>query len=238
MNKLFKTLIALVLTASIASAQLPKFAAEVYAGFHSKVVEKGKVSDTNVIKAGFDVQSGSFGLGVDTFNRVESGAGKSTGLLKRVDVTTDYKFTSTLADLTLGATYKNASKTAAFNGLANNTDVHVTLDGRLFKYAPWSIVSTFDLKNRTNNLEAGLGLPLPVTKSVRVVPLLGVGFNDPGAATIAAYKTAKRYYNGGLALEHQSKVGSLALVGNVHRNELTSNAGQVTWYAATYTLKF
>jgi hypothetical protein len=108
----------------------------------------------------------------------------------------------------------------------------------LFTIAPWSVVSTFDLKNRTNNLEAGLRLPLPVGKSVRVVPAFGVGFNDPGAATIAAYKTAKRYYNGGLALEHHTRHSKLALVGNVQRDDLTNNAGQVTWYAASATLKF
>lgn len=239
MNKLFKTLITLVLiNAFTANAHATAVAADANAGFYSKVVEKGKVTDTNVIKAGFGVQADSFGFGIDTFNRIESSVGKSAGVLKRVDFTADYKFTSTLADLTLGATYKHASKTAAFNGLANNTDAFIALGGNLFKYAPWSVVSTFDLKNHTNNLEAGVKLPLHVTKHISVAPLFGLGFNDPGATTIAAYKAAKHYYQGGLSLEHNTKYTKVAVVGNIQRNEFTNNNGQVTWYGATCTLKF
>lgn len=232
MNKLTSFIIlALFATAAFAGV-------EANVGFKSKVVEQGVVTGNNLIVAGVNAEVFGILAGVNTFSTYEaSGAGKnvaSSGIFKRVDVSAGYKFTSALADLTLGLTYKNASKTAAFNGVKNNLTPSLTLGG-----TNWDVTASNDTKNRTNNYQGNLRLPLPVgVKDLRVVPAFGIGFNDPGAATIAALKDVKKYYNGGLGLAYRALGGVVSANVFVHRADLTSNAGQITGYDVGYKLKF
>lgn len=238
MNKLIN------LTALFAFIASSVFAAggHIDLGFKSKLIEQGVVTDENVIAAGAGVEFGGFGLGVDTFSKIDAtGTGKNvstSGLFKRIDVTASYNFTSPLANLTLGGIYRNASKTVSVAGLSNNVYPFVKLHGNAFKLFPWDITALNDTRNRSNNFEGNLRLPLG-PKSFKLVPAVGVGFNDPGAATIAALKDAKRYYNFGLGVSlFNGKAGAVTADVFVHRKNLTDNAGQVTGYSAGYALKF
>ena len=203
-------------------------------GFKSKLLEQGTVTGVNMIAAGANVEVASFGFGVNTYSTYERNAGASSGVFKRVDLVADYNFTSTLADLNIGVRYKNASKSAAFNGVRDNVQPFVTLCGKI-----WDVTLLNDLKNRSNNIEGNLKLPVSTgIKNFSVVPAVGVGFNDPGATTIAALKNVKKYYNGSVGVAYKTPAGVFAVNGFVHRKNLTDNYGQITGYNAGYTLSF
>lgn len=235
MNKL---LIITVLTAITNIAYAASGGVDV--GFKSKLLDQGVVTGVNFITASANVEVASFGLGVDTYSAFErSDKGASSGIFKRVDVTASYNFTSSLADLTLGATYKNASKTAAFNRVKDNVATFVKLHGNAFKALPWDVTLSNDIKNRTNNIEGNLKLPIPVgVKGLKFAPSVGLGFNDPGSTTIAALKGVKKYGVAGAGATYAVLNGELYANGYVHRPDLTSNYGQVTSYDAGYRIKF
>lgn len=230
------TLTILAIFANVAAAS-----SGVNVGFKSKLLEQGVVTGSNYVVAGAEVEVSSFGLGVTTYSAVEDFTSKAgpvnSGLFKRVDVTASYKFTSALADLTLGATYRNAGKNASVANIRDNVLPSIALDGKAFKVLPWSLTLTNDLKNRTNNIEGNISTPFG-TKAVKLVPAVGVGFNDPGAATIAALRNVKKYYNGGLGVTYTTAFGTLGADVFVHRPNLTDNYGQVTGYSAGYSYKF
>jgi hypothetical protein len=208
-------------------------------GFKSKLIEQGKVTGTNYVVAGANVEVASFGLGVTTYNAYEgsTATGISSGLFKRVDVAATYKFTSTLADLHLGAAYRNAGKNASLANVRDNVLPSVKLSGKVFGAFPWDVTLLNDTKNRSNNYEGNIKLPLG-TKSFKVVPAVGVGFNDPGTATIAALRNVKKYYNGGLGVAYVIVGGTFSVNGYVQRVNLTDNYGQVTGYDAGYSFRF
>jgi len=91
-----------------------------------------------------------------------------------------------------------------------------------------------DTYNRSNNFEFGVNAPIGAFYGVNVVPAFGLGFNDPGAATIAALKNVKKYYQPGIGLEFHGITANLF----AQRTSLTSNAGQITGYNVGYKFKF
>lgn len=238
MNKLIK----LIAIFAIMSSSVFAAGGHIEVGYKSKLIEQGVVTDENAVHAGAGVEFGGFGLGVDTFSKIDaSGTGKdvsSSGLFKRIDVTASYNFTSPLANLTLGGIYRNASKTVSVAGLSNNVYPFVKLHGNAFKLFPWDVTVLNDTRNRTNNFEGNFRLPMG-PKSFKLVPAVGIGFNDPGAATVAALKGAKKYYNFGLGVSlFNGKAGSVTADFYAHRKSLTESAGQITGFNAGYLIKF
>ena len=98
----------------------------------------------------------------------------------------------------------------------------------------WDGIALDDTKNRSNNYEANLRLPLGVGYGLKVVPAVGLGFNDPGAATIAALKADKKYASAGIGLAFKGLEANLF----AQRGDVTSSATQVTGYTVGYTYKF
>lgn len=227
MNKLLSLIVSTLAMVSIASAA--SVTADV--SYKTKVFDRGNVVFENVVLAGAQVEVAGFVAGVNTFNRVESDtvAGKtaSTGLLKRVDLTAGYKFTAPLANLTLGGVYKNASKSAQLNNIASNTDLFAKLDGKLYKtLLTWDAVLTGDVKNRSNNVEVNARWPLG-TKHLKFVPAIGFGFNDPGAATIAAFRNVKSYTLVGAGVAYHAKFANVSADWFQRRDSLVNAGGQV-----------
>jgi hypothetical protein len=239
MNKT-KLIALLVLTAGIAFAGVP-FDVTANVGYTSKLLEQGVVTETNVATAGASTSLYGVGVGVETYSNIDTAnLNKTTvkaGLFKRVDVTASYKFVATIADLELGATYKNVSRTAAFDGFKNNTVPFIRVSGNS-TIIPLDLTARFDTKNHSVNYEGTTKVRIPVYKGFKVVPSFGVGFNDPGSFTVAAYKNAKRYYTGGLGVGYVTKHGDLGAGVFVHRNGFTNNNGQITGYSGGYSLKF
>ena len=241
MKKLLTILTLAVLTTA-AVAQTPAVPTPITGvsanvGFTSKLIDRGNVAGTDYVTArvGLDVYSVDFAI--DTFSRYNSltitttVAGKSVSTadeagLKRIYYTAGYVFTSPLANLTLGAQLRTAQNGELIaGGLTSDTLPFVKLSGDLFgKTVVWDGTALDDLKNRSNNYEFNLRLPVSSgVKGLKVVPAIGVGFNDPGAATIAAFKNNKKYATAGIGL------AAYGFTANVfaHRADVTNTAGQV-----------
>lgn len=210
------------------------------ATYHTKFFDKGLVAFEDVVVAGVSTEVYNFVLGANTFNTVkDTTTGKytaSAGLFKRTDLTAGYKFTSPLANLTLGATYKNFSKSVS--NLASNTEGFALLNGKFFDtQATWDARYRADVKNRTNNTEANLRLPFGF-KSLKLVPALGYGFNDLGADTIAAFKTAKQYAVVGLGVGYYTKNATLSADWAQRRDGLLTAGNTVNALSAGLSVKF
>ena len=242
------TVAAVAQTATVLS---PVKGVSVNAGFDSKLIEQGAVTGTNYITAGVGLDVYSVDLAVETFSRYNgltkystaTVAGKSVTTastdasgLKRTYLTAGYVFTSGLANLTLGAQLRHAQGTETLvGGLSNDTLPFVKLDGKLFGgTVVWDGIALNDSKNRSNNYEANLRLPIGVGYGLKVVPAVGLGFNDPGAATITALKLDKKYADAGLGLAWKGLEADLF----VQRGDITSSATQVTGYTVGYSYKF
>mgnify|MGYP003335662183 CR=1 FL=1 len=208
------------------------------AAYKTKVLEKGNLIFEKAAVAGAEVEAYGFVAGVNTFNPVEAKStlatvGKtqvtqtaSSGLFKRVDTSLGYRFTAPLANLTLGATYKSFSKTAQLNGNASNTELFGRLDGKVTDTLfTWNAITRIDNKNHTNNVEANLVAPFGF-KFLKVAPSVGLGFNDPGAATITAFKNSKRYALVGVGVGYYAKNTKIAAEYYQRRNTFTA-AGNV-----------
>lgn len=205
MKKLLSLIVSVLAMTYIASAA--SLTADVE--YKTKVLDKGNVIFEDAVVAGAQAEVKGFVLGVTTYNPVEARTvGKNTassGLLKRVDFLAGYKFTAPLADLTLGAAYKNFSKSAQLNSVASNSEVFAKLDGSLYRTRlTWDATGRADVKNHSNNIEANVKWPVGL-KHLKVTPAIGFGFNDPGAATIAAFRNSKRYVVAGLGLGYHTK---------------------------------
>ena len=237
MNKLIK-IIVLASIANVASA----FTSSADVGFKSKLIEQGVVTGNNQIVAGANVEVGSFGLGVNSFSTYETSAGlggkklSTSGLFKRVDVTASYKLTSTVADVTIGGVYKNASKSVALGGIQDNVLPYATVGGKVFKAFPWDVTALIDRKNHNSNYEANIRLPLG-SKTVKIVPALGVGFNNPEAATVAALKSVEKYYTAGVGLAYNALGGTFGADLFVQSSGLASDSKRVTGYSVGYSVK-
>jgi hypothetical protein len=237
MKKLTLFIISIAM-ASIASAVT--FSAD--AAYKTKVFDSGTVIFEDAVVAGVQAEALGFVLGVNTFNPVEARnvAGKtaSSGLFKRVDTTVGYRFTAPLANLTLGAVHKSFSKSAQANGHSSNTALVAGLNGGVKgTLVVWDAGLTVDSKNRTNNLEANVRAPFGF-KWVKIAPAVGLGFNDPGAATIVALKNSKRYVLVGVGVGYYSKTTDVYAEWTQRRNSFTGAGGEVDAVAAGVRLRF
>jgi hypothetical protein len=209
------------------------------AAYKTKVFDNGVVAFENAVVAGAELEAAGFVVGVNTFNPVEAKdtlatVGKtqvvqtaSSGLFKRVDTSVGYRFAAPLAKLTLGATYKSFSKTAQTNGNASNTELFARLNGDVKgTLLTWNATALVDSKNHTNNVEANVSLPFGF-KWLKIAPAVGLGFNDPGAATIAAFKSAKRYALVGVGVGYYSKNAKIAAEYYQRRNTFTGPGGVI-----------
>jgi hypothetical protein len=180
------------------------------ATYYTKFLDRGVVAYNDVAVVGVNVEVAGFVLGASTFNTIQANAvGKnivSSGLLKRIDTTVGYKFTAPLANLTLGSVYSSYSK--SISNIASTNEPFVKLDGKLWKNSVWDITGRSDLKLHTNNVETNVKLPFGF-QHLKIVPSVGYGFNDPGAATIAALKNAKQYALVGVGVGYYTKYATL-----------------------------
>lgn len=229
----------LALIASVASA----VEAGYNVGFNSKLVEQGVVTGTSLVTAGVNAEVGGFVLAVDTYSTFDSNAGvaglKSTnGVFKRVDLTAGYKFSSSLADLTVGAAYKNASRTFALGAAKDNVLPFVKIGGKVFAVLPWHVTALFDTKNKNNNLEGNLDIPLSIgLGELKVVPSIGAGLNS-GSTDVAALKKADKYYQGGVALAYPTIVGTIRAGTFVQSNGMSNESVKTYGYNVSIGRQF
>jgi len=233
------SLIAIVVKAAPVSGDLD-------VGFTSKLISNGVVVGTNYATAGVDTNVYGIDLAVTAFDKVSDTtttsvvAGKTVSTtdasgLKRVYLDAGYKFTSPLADLTLGAELRHVNAAEAVGQANHNFLPFVKLSGSWFGgHLNWQGRALNDTVNRSNNYEFGVNTPINTFGALKVVPALVVGFNDPGAATIAALKNVKKYYQPGVGLEFHGVTANLF----AQRTSLTDSAAQITGYNVGYKFKF
>ena len=219
-------------------------------GFTSKLIQQGVLVGTNYATAGVETNLYGIDLAVTAFDKVSDTTTYSTAVvagksvttattdasgLKRVYLDAGYKFTSPLADLTLGAELRHVNTTEAAGSANHNFLPFVKLNGSWFGgHLNWEGRALNDTYNRSNNYEFGVTAPISAIYGVNVVPALALGFNDPGAATIAALKNVKKYYQPGIGLEWHGVTANLF----AQRTSLTSNDKQITGYNVGYKFKF
>jgi hypothetical protein len=236
-NKILVLIAALIAAVAVNAAPV---ALSANATYHTKYFDKGLVAFEDVAVAGATLEVYNFVAGVNTFNTLKDTAtGKytaSAGLFKRTDLSLGYKFTSPLANLTLGGTYKNFSKSVS--NLSSNTEPFALLNGTFFgTRATWDARYRNDLKNRTNNTEANLRLPFGF-QHLKLVPALGYGFNDLGADTIAQYKNAKQYAVVGIGLGYYTKYATLNVDFSQLRDGLITAGNTTNSLSAGLSVKF
>ena len=242
MKKLL-TIITLAFIASVVKAAPVNGNLDV--GFTSKLLSQGLLVGTNYATAGVETNVYGVDLAVTAFDKVSDTtttsvvAGKTVSTtdasgLKRVYLDAGYKFTSPLADLTLGAELRHISSTET-TGANHNLLPFVKLNGSWFGgHLNWQGRALNDTMNRSNNFEFGVNTPINTFGALKVVPALAVGFNDPGAATVTALKNVKKYWHPGIGLEWHGIAANLF----AQRTDLTSSATQVTGYNVGYKFKF
>ena len=238
MKKLKSLIIGVFAMVSIASAA--SLTTDVV--YKTKVLDKGNVIFENAVVAGAQAEHAGFVVGINTFNTTEANtvgkATSSSGLLKRVDILAGYKFTALLADLTLGAAYKNFSKSAQINSVASNSEPFVKLNGNLYRTElKWDATARADIKNHSNNIETNVKWPVGF-KHLKVVPAIGFGFNDPGAATIAAFKDSKRYVIAGIGFGYYTKYAVVSADFYQRRDTLTAAGNSVNGIASGLHFKY
>ena len=243
MKKLI-TIITLALIATVAKAA--PVSGNLDVGFTSKLISNGLLVGTNYATAGVDTNIYGIDLAVTAFDKVSDTttasvvAGKTVTStdasgLKRVYLDAGYKFTSPLADLTLGAELRHVNTTEAAGSANHNFLPFVKLNGSWFGgHLNWEGRALNDTYNRSNNFEFGVNAPINTVGALKIVPALGLGFNDPGAATIAALKNVKKYYQPGIGLEWHGVAANLF----AQRTSLTSSDTQITGYNVGYKFKF
>ena len=243
MKKLL-TIITLVLIASVVKAA--PVSGDLDLGFTSKLIQQGLLVGTNYATAGVDTNVYGIDLALTAFDKISDTtttsvvAGKSVTStdasgLKLVYLDAGYKFTSPLADLTLGAELRHVNTTEAAGSANHNFLPFVKLNGSWFGgHLNWQGRALNDTINRSNNFEFGVSTPINTFGALKVVPALGVGFNDPGAATVAALKNVKKYWQPGVGLEWHGVTANLF----AQRTLLTSSATQITGYNVGYKFKF
>jgi hypothetical protein len=238
-KKILVTIMALIAAVTTANAAISVSADAKYL---TNYIDKGTLVFDRVVIAGASFETQGFVLSVDTFNTTQDKTvGKtvaSSGLLKRVDTSIGYKFTSPLADLTFGGTYHTFSKSAQSNGFASSVEPFAKLNGTVAgtKFT-WDVLARADLKNHTNNLQGNVRLPFGF-KSLKLVPALGYGFNDPTAATIAAFKESKQYVIAGLGLATYVKGTTVSVDFYQRRDGLFTAGNTINGVSAGLGTKF
>jgi hypothetical protein len=224
-NKIVLTIMAMFAAVTLSAAPVSVSADATY---YTKFINKGVVAFDDAVIAAVNVDAYGFVGGIKTYNTIQAnpvGKGiQSAGLFKRVDTSLGYKFTAPLANLTFGNTYTTYSKSTSNLGSAN--EPFVKLDGKLWKNAVWDVTGRADLKAHTNNLETNVRLPFGFQR-LKFVPSIGYGFNDPSAATVAAFKDAKQYALVGLGLGYYTQYATLS-VGVYQVRDTLLTAGNTT----------
>ena len=243
MKKLL-TIITLVLIASVVKAA--PVSGDLDLGFTSKLIQQGLLVGTNYATAGVDTNVYGIDLALTAFDKISDTtttsvvAGKSVTStdasgLKLVYLDAGYKFTSPLADLTLGAELRHVNTTEAAGSANHNFLPFVKLNGSWFGgHLNWEGRALNNTIERSNNFEFGVNAPINTVGALKIVPALGLGFNDPGAATIAALKGVKKYYQPAVGLEWHGIAANLF----AQRTSLTSTDNQITGYNVGYKFKF
>jgi hypothetical protein len=241
MKKLLLILVSVIATASVASA----VTVTTNASYKTKVLKDGGQIFDSAIVAGTQIEAANFVLGVNTFNPMESitvGDNTTTsvsksGLLKRVDASLGYKFTSPLADLTFGAGYTALAKSLRVNGVTNTSEVFAKLNGQVKNtLITWDAATVFNTKTRNNTIEGNLRLPIGF-KWLKIAPSIGMGFNNPGAANVEAFKAAKRYVLAGVGVGYYSDNFSVAAEYFQRRDSFTSGGGVIGGVGVGFALK-
>jgi len=247
MKKLL-TIILLALGATITNAQTSStvpVTGDVTVGFESKFFLEGvNAPGSNFIAAAANVDVDGILIGVKTWTTYDS----QTVMLAKPTLTQSglkytigkvgYVFTSDFAKLTLGADFVHTATVISLPGAQNDTLPFVRLDGKLTNYVIWNVRTLFDSKNRNNSYEGNLSTPIPVAGALKVVPTVGLGCNNPGSATIPQFYADKKYAQAGLGLVYGTKEVTASLLGGVHRTDITSTKGQVTYYTVSLSHKF
>ena len=115
-----------------------------------------------------------------------------------------------------------STKSAKFNNKEHSTELLAGLNGSVKgTLFTWDATASIDNKNKTNNLEVNVRAPFGF-KWVKIAPAAGLGFNDPGAATIAALKNAKRYSTVGVGIGYYSVNTVVAVEVYQNREKFTS----------------
>jgi hypothetical protein len=235
-NKLLVTIMALFAAVTLSAAPV---AVTADATYYTKFLDRGVVAYNDVAIVGTNVEVAGFVLGVTTFNTIQSNTvGKnvvSSGLLKRIDTTVGYKFTAPLANLTIGSVYSSYSK--SISNIASTNEPFVKLDGKLWKNAVWDLTGRADLKAHTNNVETNVRLPFGFQR-LKIVPSIGYGFNDPGAATIAALKNAKQYALVGVGIGYYTQYATLNVGVYQSRDTLFTAGNTSNGVSAGLAVKF
>lgn len=210
------------------------------ATYYTKYLDRGLVTFENVAVVGTSLEVYNFVAGVKTFNTVQNTTtGKFTasgGAFKRIDLSLGYKFTSPLANLTLGGAYKTYSKSVS--NLASNTEPFALLNGTVYNTKfTWDARYRADLKNRTNNTEANVRLPFGF-EQLKLVPSIGYGFNDLGADTIAKLKNTKQYGTLGLGVSYYTKYATLSVDYTQRRDGFTVSTNTIDSVSGGVSVKF
>lgn len=205
--------------------------------FQREFVEQGVVVGTNVTQAALNLDISSFVIGIDSYQEVSKQGLVAAGF-KRLDVTAGYKFTSLLADLTLGITDRNSNHQLSLNGVGSDPVVFLKLNGKATKYFGWDIQYLNDIKNKSNNYEADINSSIPLKWGFVLVPAIGVGINDPGANTIAVLETAKRYGTASTDVTYPTSWGTFAVGYMYHRDDVYVSANPSSGFEASYKLTF
>lgn len=182
------------------------FTSEVSAGYVSKYVEFGDVTATGVYTAGAEVNWQSFKVAVNTLNTVE--ISPFTAALNRVDLTGAYKFTSTLADVSVGTTYihfNNANK-LDFSG---HWRPFVSVTNKYL-----GVTAAYDTQSRLANFEAKTKYSVDLTNGITVTPALFVGYTNVADALPKTVK-AISYTNGYAGADLTLAYGVLSVGGFV-----------------------
>lgn len=202
MKKLTLTAIiaSILLLANATAAELPGVKSKVFAGYTSKKVNFGKVTDTDGDKLlGADLSWQSFRLGALAHNDLTIGSNTSYKL-NRIDLTGGYKFFSTLADVELGTTLEYTNKPGALD-----TKTHWQPFVSVGK-SDFNVTGTYDVQSSTFNFEGKVKGPSLDLLGGKVVTGLFVGYTDVNDAlpkSLQEIKYTNTYFGGSVDLTYK-----------------------------------
>lgn len=139
----------LTLIASVIALSLAAYGdVSLRGAYTSKLVEFGSVTQNSVYTVGASSSWESFSFDVETYNSLH--LSPFSAALHRVDLTGGYKFTSTLADVVVGATYVNTNNPGRYDFVGHwRPSVKV---GKDF----YQLSAAYDLQSRLSNVELKL----------------------------------------------------------------------------------
>lgn len=200
MKKLFAIIASLALLTPAIATELPGFKSKLTAGYTSKGVDFGKVTDTDGDKLlGADLSWESFRLSALTHNDLTIGSNTSYKL-NRVDLTGGYKLFSTLADVELGTTLQYVNKPGALDA-KTHWQPFVSVGKSRF-----NVTGTYDIQSSTFNLEAKVNGPSLAFAGGKLVTGAFAGYTDVGDAlpkSLQEIKYTNTYFGGSVDLTYK-----------------------------------